>query len=442
MRDIVLSIILFACIPVALARPFVGAVVFAWLSLMNPHRLTWDFAYDIPWAQMVAIATLIGLVFATDRQVFDSLRRMRLLIAYLAWTAITTMFALSETAALPKLIEFAKIQLMCLVTLALLSNWRRIEILTIAATLSVAFFGIKGGVFTVLTGGAFRVWGPPGSVIADNNQLAAALVMTMPLLFWLRQRTRNLWYRWAFLGCIALSGISILGSHSRGAFVAVLAMALFLVLRSSRRFEALIAVFVGAALAIVLMPAEYWARIASIGAYEQDASTIGRLEMWKTALNVANARITGGGFDMYVGGAVGEFAAGQVRSSHSIYFQALGEHGWPGLVLFLSFGLSVWFTAGRLIRRLPAGEENDSLVFLMRMSQVALVGFGVGGAFVNIGYWDYPYYLSVVVFACARLKERELVRLRGGPAGLPAGSGEPALPIDPTLARRQINEIR
>ncbi len=442
MRDIALSIILFACIPVALARPFVGAVVFAWLSLMNPHRLTWGFAYDIPWAQMVAIATLIGLVFATDRQVFDSVRRMRLLIAYLAWTAITTMFALSETAALPKLIEFAKIQLMCLVTLALLSNWRRVEVLTIVATLSVAFFGIKGGVFTVLTGGAFRVWGPPGSVIADNNQLAAALVMTMPLLFWLRQRTRNPWYRWAFLGCIALSGISILGSHSRGAFVAVVAMGLFLVLRSSRRFEALIAVFVGAGLAIVLMPAEYWARIASIGAYEQDASTMGRFEMWKTALNVANARITGGGFDMYVGSAVGEFAAGQVRSSHSIYFQALGEHGWPGLVLFLSFGLSVWFTAGRLIRRLPPGEENDSVVFLMRMSQVALVGFGVGGAFVNIGYWDYPYYLSVIVFACARLKERELVRRRGGPADLPAGTGEQALPIDPTLARRQIREIR
>ncbi len=336
MRDIALSIVLFACVPVALARPFVGAVVFAWLSLMNPHRLTWGFAYDIPWAQMVAIATLIGLVFATERQVFDSVRRMRLLIAYLAWTAITTMFALSETAALPKLIEFAKIQLMCLVTLALLSNWRRVEVLTIVATLSVAFFGIKGGVFTVLTGGAFRVWGPPGSVIADNNQLAAALVMTMPLLFWLRQRTRNPWYRWAFLGCIALSGISILGSHSRGAFVAVVAMGLFLVLRSTAKFEALIAVFVGAGLAIVLMPAEYWARIASIGAYEQDASTMGRFEMWKTALNVANARITGGGFDMYVGSAVGEYAAGQMRSSHSIYFQALGEHGWPGLVLFLS----------------------------------------------------------------------------------------------------------
>ena len=442
MRDIALSIVLFACLPVALARPFVGAIVFAWLSLMNPHRLTWGFAYDIPWAQMVAIATLIGLVFATDRQVFDSARRLRVLIAYLVWTAITTMFALSETAAVPKLIEFAKIQLMCLVTLALLSNWRRIEILTIVATLSVAFFGIKGGVFTVLTGGAFRVWGPPGSVIADNNQLAAALVMTMPLLFWLRQRTRNAWYRWAFLGCIALSGISILGSHSRGAFVAVLAMGLFLVLRSTRKFEALIALFVGAGLAIVLMPDDYWTRIASIGAYEQDASTVGRLEMWKTALNVANARITGGGFDMYASTAVGEYAAGQMRSSHSIYFQALGEHGWPGLALFLSFGLLVWFTAGRLIRRLPAGEENDSVVFLMRMSQVALVGFGVGGAFVNIGYWDYPYYLAVIVFACARLKEHELLKRRVGPSELRANVRDRAIAINPRPDRGQIPESR
>ena len=39
----------------------------------------------------------------------------------------------------------------------------------------------KGGAFTLLTAGQFRVYGPPGSIIGDNNQIALALLMVLPL---------------------------------------------------------------------------------------------------------------------------------------------------------------------------------------------------------------------------------------------------------------------
>jgi hypothetical protein len=35
---------------------------------MNPHRLTWDFAYSMPFAGLDRGATLVGAVFAKDRK--------------------------------------------------------------------------------------------------------------------------------------------------------------------------------------------------------------------------------------------------------------------------------------------------------------------------------------------------------------------------------------
>ena len=43
-------------------------------------------------------------------------------------------------------------------------------------------FGIKGGIFTILTGGDFRVWGPPGSFIEGNNEIALAILIVISLL--------------------------------------------------------------------------------------------------------------------------------------------------------------------------------------------------------------------------------------------------------------------
>ncbi|MFP5405509.1 MAG: DUF5935 domain-containing protein, partial [Gammaproteobacteria bacterium] len=50
MRDIVLTMVLVGLLPVGFKRPFVGALIFAVISLANPHRFTWGFAYSQPWA--------------------------------------------------------------------------------------------------------------------------------------------------------------------------------------------------------------------------------------------------------------------------------------------------------------------------------------------------------------------------------------------------------
>src|SRR5215475_3663731 len=60
-RDTLVSAIIFASLPVCFIRPWVGILVWSWIGYMNPHKLTWGFATNMPFGQLVAVATLCGL---------------------------------------------------------------------------------------------------------------------------------------------------------------------------------------------------------------------------------------------------------------------------------------------------------------------------------------------------------------------------------------------
>lgn len=49
MRDLLLSFIVMIVLPFCLTRPWVGFLAWNWLGMMNPHRIVFGFAQDIPW---------------------------------------------------------------------------------------------------------------------------------------------------------------------------------------------------------------------------------------------------------------------------------------------------------------------------------------------------------------------------------------------------------
>ena len=65
MRAILLLAVLAAFLPKSLTHPWVGTVVWAWISLMNPHEYTWT-ASRFPVAAVVGGATLVGLFVSRD----------------------------------------------------------------------------------------------------------------------------------------------------------------------------------------------------------------------------------------------------------------------------------------------------------------------------------------------------------------------------------------
>lgn len=406
MRDILLTLILVGLLPISFKRPYIGALIFALISLANPHRMTWGFAYSMPWAMAYAGVTILGLLATQERQIGDSVKRYFPVLLYLAWMGVTSVFALEPEEARTRWVEVAKVHVMCLVTLALLTDWDKVRLLVWVCICSVGFYGLKGGVFTLMYGGEFLVWGPMQSAIQDNNHLAVGLVMMLPMMYWLYTDAKKRWLRWLIVFSALMSAVSIFGSHSRSAFLGIAAMSFFLLLKSQHKFAVGVVTVVTAIGLASFMPQDYWDRMNTIRTYEEDASAMGRINSWTAAYNVANARITGAGFEWYKPWNFARYAPDpeSVHSSHSIYFQSLGEHGWIGLALFLSIWAYAWTNCRRIIKlkRRDTCEEGRSQALLAKMIQVSLIGFGIGGAFVNIGNWDLNYYLIIAALGTAR----------------------------------------
>jgi len=408
MRDIALSLILIGFMPVSIVRPFIGALVFAVISLANPHRLTWGFAFSLPWAMAFAVLTVLGLLFNRERMIGDSIRRYLPMLIYLAWMGITTVFALERDSAIPSLETVAKIHLMCLVTLCLVTDWRKCKQLVWVSVCSIAFYGLKGGIFTITGGGQYIVWGPIDSAIRDNNHLAVGLVMMLPMMYWLYMQAKARWLKLFIAFSAFMCMASIFGSHSRSAFLGIAAISIFLLLKSRHKVVVGIVITISFGVLASVMPGSYWDRMETIETYQEDASAMGRINTWKTAINIASQRITGGGFDFYSPDVFARYAPepNNVHSSHSIYFQALGEHGWIGFALFVFILVYTWFQCRHAIKYSQDSEDGHAQALLARMIQVSIIGLCVGGAFVNIGNWDMVYYLAITALALARIVDQ------------------------------------
>ena len=399
MRDILIIGIVLVCALIALRRPWVGVMLWTWLSIMNPHRFSYGIAYDAPLAAIAAGSTLLGMVMTRERESPFKGAPVTLLLLFMAWVTLSWLFGLSPAADYPQWDKVMKIDLMIIVALVLLHSKRHILALAWVVTGSLALLGIKGGLFTIMSGGVYRVWGPPDSFIADNNEFALALVMTIPLLRFLQLQLSGFWARQGMTAAMVLCAASALGSQSRGALLAIGAMSVLLWWRGKSRFAGGVLIVLTWAVLVAFMPGVWSDRMDTIGDYTDDNSAMGRISAWWNAWNLAFHYPFGVGFDAARPELFARFSPypDMVHAAHSIYFQVLGNHGFVGLAIFLVLWISTWRNAGWLRRQAESIPEAKWCSDLGAMAQVSLLGFAVGGAFLSLAYFDLPYDVMVLI---------------------------------------------
>lgn len=383
-------------------------MLWTWISLMNPHSLAYGFSQTFPVAAIVAGATIIGLIITRERRNPFISAPVIWLALFMAWMCITYLFSYNLEGSTEMLKKVMKIDVMLLVTLALLSTRKHIETFVWVIVASLGFYGVKGGIFTLTTGGNYLVWGP-GGFIGGNNEIALALIITIPFMYYLNLITTNKWIKRGLLAAMLLSAAAALGSHSRGALLAIAAMSVYMWLKSPRKVLFGSAMLVAGITLLLFMPEEWGARMNTIQTYEEDRSAMGRINAWWMAYNIAKVRITGAGFDMYTPEMFALYAPDplDIHAAHSIFFQVLGEHGFIGLFLFLGIWWSTWRTAAWLIKNGSKSPETRWCQYLGGMCQVSILGYAVGGAFLSLAYFDLPYNAMVLVVLARSWLERQ-----------------------------------
>jgi probable O-glycosylation ligase (exosortase A-associated) len=302
--------------------------------------------------------------------------------------------------------------------------------------LSVGFYADLEGLKFVASGGGHNIVGMPTHVLGDRNELAVAFVMTLPICFYLlgEYGKRSKILQLALLGTIALLVISVIGTMSRGGFIALTVLGGYLYVKSDRKILLtilIVALVIGAS---YIVSADWSARVASIKTADHDDSFMGRVVAWKLSFIMAvHHPFFGGGFKaleyfpvwkdlskeffsyswFYTGDALPNTSV--ARAAHSVYFQVLGDHGFVGLGIYLSTMATVFFKARRVAKIAKREGAPPWIANAATTVQLSLFAFAVGAAALSFAYFD----LIFTVFALAQVLEARIL-----PAALAAKAAQ------------------
>ncbi len=400
LRTLFIFGVVFITIPLAWRVPFYGLLTFSWLAYMRAQDLTWGIARTARLSYVVAAVMFLGW-FVNERRRFTVMDiRIKLMLAMTLATFVSFAVAREQNVWIQnRLLEFVKIILIAVFTAGQLTTRYRVKALLWTIALSLGFFGVKGAIFGVLSGGSVIKQGP-GGMLEDNNDFALEHDMNLPLLFYLGQAETNKWVRRGTITACCMSVIPILLTHSRGGFLAMCAVLGVFWWRSRQRIAGLALVGVVVVAFFLLVPDHVLERIGMISDYKGDSSAMGRLMAWGVARDmILDYPLLGVGirnfrhhFTDYI-----DFEVSWSPVAHNSYLQIWAEGGTIAFVIYMALIVTTFWQLGKL-RRLGMSIPGGNWIFnYARMIEACMAGFVVGAMFLNRGHFDLVYHLFAIV---------------------------------------------
>lgn len=437
MRDILLLVLTGSLSVAALVRPVLGILAYFVYSFAGPHSYTWGIARTFPHAQTLAIFTLIGYMIWPEPKRFPRQREFAMLLALWGVFGISTLFALFPDRAFDHFVHMSKIFLMLVVCTSLINTEERLHLLVKIIALSIGFYGFKGGLFVLLTGGVYPIEGPINTYLEANNAIGMALVMNVPLLFYLAKLEANWWLRRLMWAMLAGSYPAVAGTFSRGAWVGLAIVTMLLVAKHKGLGLKFLPVLVLVIASLIIIPqfaSEQLAdRFDTFSNIEGDQSAQSRFWNWTFCSKVAlQFPITGAGFDYYSLESYARFYPeflerfpGKVWSCHNVWLTILGELGFLGFAVWLGLMTSCWLSFRELRRYGQTHPESKWMVSYAEMLKFSFVAYIICGTFLDIAYFELYYLLIVVVVI---MKEKMRLATIGG-RDIPIGTVAPTDPL-------------
>ncbi|WND03354.1 putative O-glycosylation ligase, exosortase A system-associated [Temperatibacter marinus] len=399
MRGYFILLGIFMWIPILIFKPHVGILVWNWISHMVPQGNAPNIQH-LPLLDSVAVLTLAGLFISKEPRKMPMHPIFMAMLIFYVWTIFTTIFA-GNPGASGKFVHLTKILFFVTMTVIVMQSPLRLRAYYWIMGLSMAFYAIKGGLFLVITGGAGIVKGG-GGMLADRNQLAMALSMTIPIAYYLYLHPPHRLLKLPMLGSVVLTFLSVIGTQSRGGLIAGLSVMGMLFLNVKKKMLVIGLTVPLLFLGYQFLPDHIKNRYQTIDtAAEEDSSFQGRVVMWKYAVNLTeDYPIMGGGFlSNYYKPYQARFMpfGHEPLAYHSVYFEVLGEHGYVGLFLFLTIIFTSWFSAGTTYSILKQHKDLMWLADMAKTLRLSVLAYSVGGLTVNISTLDYFYDMSCLI---------------------------------------------
>jgi probable O-glycosylation ligase (exosortase A-associated) len=453
LRDLIVSLAILSLFPVCFRRPYVGLVVFSWLAYMRVQDLTWGFARSFRWSFYVAIIMFVGYLVSDRRgqRLFRPDVRNYMMIAMAVLVGLSVLTAdhggsnVDLDFQIKRYVEFCKIVGIALFTTGIVRTVEHMRLLIWIIALSLGFYGVKNGIWGLVTFAQTPILRGPGGLLFDNNDFSLALAMAVPMLWNIGLSEKRVVLKRAFIAMVPLTAFTVLLTHSRGGMLSLLGALGVLVWHSKYRVRAIgLSVVVGL-IGIVVMPSDMRERFVSIANYQEDGSANARFRSWAVAIRMAVANpLLGVGLSNFRGSyleyqpnpTVRELAGQDIYVAHNSYLQIWAETGTPALLIYLGFIALSFLTVWRVRARARRRYAESWIINYATMFESSLVAFVIGSTFLNRAHFDLFYHWVAVVllfghFAHQQMDEDDArgprVDRKGGRAELrarePAGFG-------------------
>ena len=417
MRDLAFVAFLLAFIGLGFRRPFLFVLVYAYVDIVSPQRLTYWLLNSVQVSLIAFMLAFLGWAAADDKRGLTIAPRQALLFLLLIYCGVTTSVADFPFDALAKWDWVWKALIFAIFLPLTLRTKLRIEALALFMVLCASSIIIVGGVKTLASGGGYGVL---NLMVSQNNglyegsTLAAVAVATIPVILWLAKYGTIYppdWRVRVFAGALIFACLLIpVGTQARTGLICIAVLGVLMLRHTKRRLLYLGLVGAGLAIAIPNLPSSYTARMDTIQGYKADSSASTRIAVWKWTIDYARDHPFGGGFDAYrgnqlrinktsVGGSGGQtdltntVEYDQARAYHSAYFEMLGEQGYPGLLIWLAIHLGGLFSMERLrarTKKIAGAEWVSGLAGALLQAHIIYL---VGAVFIGIAFQPFVFML-------------------------------------------------
>ena len=465
MRDLIFVGYLLALLFIAFKRPFLFTLVYTYIDIVAPQRLSYFMLNSVPLSLIVFALAFLGYMVSDEKKDSRFSIRQGLMVLLLVYCGYTTIQAVAPEAAWQKWDWVWKAMIFAIFLPLTLRTKLRLEALALFMVLCAATLIITGGIKTVISGGGYGVL---VLLIDDNAGLYESSIISMvaiaiiPLILWLAKYGTVFppdWRVKIFSLCLVFACLLIpIGTRARTGLVCMIVLAVLLLRFNKHRF-----LYAGAAITLGIMsipflPQSFTERMTTIQNYKADESASTRIAVWGWTIDYVKENPFGGGFDVYLinelkyelsdvdikqyeEGGIGpdEVDAGIVedkaRAFHSSYFEMLGEQGFPGLCIWLAIHIGgVWRM--EILRRKYKNSQKAGEQWVAPLAvalQNAHIIYLVGAMFVGVAYQPFVYKLVALQIGLDTYMARRSIEAKWRPIAKRIGgtAKQPQLPSNP-----------